>query len=152
MIKLWKVKREYFPAKISMANISKTSTVTYIFFYLWIPLLIPYQYMLVFWKVNYFETRKPTPLRERNKCDCELKSRETHQWQEENKGTTGTLKCKKKPTSIQRNDYLVDYIYLTWNRTCWEKMVGKARFNDMPNIEQMKEKIVTKLCITIFYY
>ena len=38
-----KVKREYFPAKISMANISKTSTLDYIFFFaLLIPLLIPY--------------------------------------------------------------------------------------------------------------
>ena len=34
----------------------------YIFFALLIPLLIPYQYMLVFWNVNYFETEKPAPL------------------------------------------------------------------------------------------
>ena len=34
----------------------------YIFFALWIPLLIPYQYKLVFWKANDFETEKRTPL------------------------------------------------------------------------------------------
>ena len=34
MIKLWKLKREHFLAKIPMANISKTSTLTSIFFLL----------------------------------------------------------------------------------------------------------------------
>ena len=34
----------------------------YICFALWIPLLTPYLYKLVFWKVNYFETEKRAPL------------------------------------------------------------------------------------------